>query len=114
MRWHTSVILLFLMARADLSACSCLRIKPACEAAWRADAVFVGKVTHVDPFTIFGFPLAWPLPVERRVTFAVKESFRGPGDKTIEVRTGIGCCACGIDFQRGRDYLIYAWRDPIT
>ena len=52
--------------------------------------------------------------MERRVTFAVKESFRGSRDKTIEVRTGMGGGDCGIDFQRGRDYLVYAYRPPTT
>ncbi len=108
------VVILLLIARANLSGCSCARIAPACDAAWKADAVFVGTVAHVEPLTIFGIPLAWPFPTERRVTFAVKELFRGTSGKTIEVGTTMGCCACGIDFQRGRDYLVYAYRSAGT
>jgi hypothetical protein len=102
------------MARADLSACSCARIEPPCEAAWKFDAVFAGTVARVEPPTIFGVPLAWPFPLDRRVTFAVKDLFRGAKDKTIEIRTGIEGGDCGIDFQRGRDYLVYAYRVPRT
>jgi hypothetical protein len=109
-----ALLVLLLLARTDLPACSCLRIGPACEAAWQVDTVFVGKVDRIEPFTIFGVPLAWPFPTQRSVTFAVKESFRGPRDKMIVVKTGMGGGDCGIDFQRGRDYLVYAYRDKVT
>jgi membrane-bound metal-dependent hydrolase YbcI (DUF457 family) len=112
--WIRPIILALLMGRASLLACSCNRIGPACEAAWKADAVFLGTVTHVYPLTIFGFPLAWPFPTERRTTFAVKESYRGPTEATIEILTAMGCCACGIEFQWGQDYLVYAYRVPGT
>jgi hypothetical protein len=113
--FRTSLLVLaFFIGRVDLEACSCARILPACEEAWKSDAVFVGTVAHRDPITIFGFPLAWPFPTERRVTFVVKERFSGATDNTIEVRTGMGCCDCSIDFRRGRDYLVYAYRNPVN
>jgi len=108
------MVLALFIGRVDLEACSCARILPACEEAWKADAVFVGTVAHRDPMTIFGFPLAWPFPTERRVRFVVKERFRGATDKTIEVTTGMGCCDCSVDFQRGRDYLVYAYRNSVN
>ncbi len=104
------VILALLTGGSSLRASSCSRIGPACESAWKADAVFLGTVVRVYPLTIFGFPLAWPLPTERRVTFAVKERYSGPTERTIEVLTPMGCCACGMEFQWGQDYLVYAVR----
>jgi hypothetical protein len=81
--------------------------------------VFVGTVSRLEPLLIFGFPLAWPFPMERRVTFAVKEGFRGVASGgarggTVEVFTAFGCCACGMEFERGRGYLVYAYRNPAT
>lgn len=107
------MLLALLLSRGSLLACSCGRIGPACEAAWKADAVFVGTAAHVDPLTIFGVPLTLSA-VERHVRFTVKESFLGAKDKTIEITTGMGGGDCGIDFQRGRDYLIYAYRNPAS
>jgi hypothetical protein len=107
-------ILALLMGGASLLACSCNPIGPACEAALKANAVLLGTVTHVYPLTIFGFPLAWPFPTERRVTLAVKERYSGPTEATIEILTAMGCCACGMEFQRGQDYLVYAHRIPGT
>jgi hypothetical protein len=106
------VLLVFLLSRATTLACSCARIEPACEAVWIADAVFVGTVVSISPPTIFGIPLAWPFPSDWRVTFSVKERFRGAPGKTIEVRTAVGCCACGMEFLRSRDYLVYAYQSP--
>jgi len=105
---------LLVISQQDLLACSCARIPPVCEAVWKADSVFVGTVIKIEPPSIFGIPLAWPLPTENRVTFAVKEQFGGLTQKTIEVRTSSGCCACGMEFHRGSDYLVYAYRNAGT
>src|SRR5262245_29871802 len=91
---------LSVISQQDLLACSCARIPPVCEAVWKADSVFVGTVIKIEPPSIFGIPLAWPLPAENRVTFAINEQFGGLTQKTIEVRTSSGCCACGMEFHR--------------
>src|SRR5215471_2301590 len=109
-----SILTLSIIGQQNLVACSCARIQPVCEAVWRADAVFLGTVVAIDPPSVFGIPLAWPFPAERRVTFAIKEQFSGLTQKKIEIHTAAGCCACGIDFQRGRDYLVYAHRNAVT
>jgi hypothetical protein len=107
-------ILLSIIGQQNLLACSCAQIQPVCEAVWRADAVFLGTVVAIEPPSVFGIPLAWPFPTERQVTFVIKEQFNGQTQKKIEIRTATGCCACGIDFQRGRDYLVYAHRNAET
>jgi hypothetical protein len=99
--FRTASVVLTLLAGSSYSvACSCTRIAPACEAAWKADAVFVGKVESFDPFTIFGIPLTWPwLYPMRHVRFAVSEHFVGGKQNTIEITTGMGGGDCGIPFQ---------------
>ena len=109
-----ALALLMLSGRASLLACSCNRGEPACEAAWKADAVFLGTVSRVYPLTIFGFPLAWPFPTERRTTFTVKESYRGTTEPTVEILTSMGCCDCGMEFHSDQSYLVYAYRIPGT
>jgi hypothetical protein len=109
------MVLALLFGQSRLLACSCARIAPACEAAWKAEAVFVGRPESIWPLTIFGIPLAWPWPpAKRRVRFLVSERFAGADKDTIELTTGWGGGDCGIDFQRGRSYLVYAYRDSTT
>jgi hypothetical protein len=64
--------------------------------------------------TIFGFPLAWPIPEERHFRFRIQESFFGVEGKDVEVTSGLGNGDCGINFGEGRTYLVYAHRDPKT
>lgn len=110
--WIRAIVLTLLIERGGLLACSCLPIERVCEAAWKADAVFLGTVTHVYPLTFLGFPLAWPFPTARRITFDAKETFSGPTKRTVEIRTAMGCCSCGMEFQLGQDYLVYAYGVP--
>ena len=114
--FRTSLLVLaFFIGRVDLEACSCARILPACEEAWKVGRSFCGNSGPSRSYYDFWIScLAWPFPTERRVTFVVKERFSGATDNTIEVRTGMGCCDCSIDFRRGRDYLVYAYRNPVN
>lgn len=99
-------------------ACSCLQPGPPCQEYWRADAVFAGRVTAIDPVPDPGWsPDSAPfyaLPMSRRVTFAIVEGFRGVTGKSVEVFTGSGGGDCGYDFEVGRAYVVYATRMPRT
>ena len=89
-------------------ACHCMSSRePPCQAAWAADAVFVGRVLDiidVEPDrsrveTLFN---------RRVVRLAIIESFRGTQGTIIEIRTGRGGGDCGFPFEAQQDYLIYA------
>jgi Carboxypeptidase regulatory-like domain len=96
-------------------ACSCAPPGPACEAAWKASAVFVGTVTdltreHKTPdasgnIQINGF-------LGTRAVFEVSEAFIGMEGrgKEVEIRTGMGGGDCGYSFQLGETYLVYAYK----
>ncbi len=57
----------------------------------------------------------WPWrPLERHVRFAVSERFVGAKENFVEVTTGMGGGDCGLDFERGRGYLVYAYRNQTT
>lgn len=94
--------------RAD--ACRCAPVRPApCEAAWQADAIFIGEVERVD---VNGRSGRIPQFLRSRlVTFRVSEHFRGPGGTSIRVITGAGGGDCGYRFHKGQEYLVYATED---
>jgi hypothetical protein len=101
-------------APPDAAACSCSPPGPPCEAFWKVDAVFVGRVlaTAEQPSQPWkaGEPLPFGLGV--KVTLAVVERLAGDsGDQpTIEITTGRGGGDCGYRFEVGRSYVVYAWK----
>ena len=81
--------------RAD--ACSCAVPGLPCEAVWRSDVVFTGRVVS--------FESPAPGTGTRGVEFAVIQNFRGPQLRTIVVASAGGC---GYSFKIGESYLVYA------
>jgi len=92
-------------------------------AAWtRADAIFEGKVESVE--------LRWKLKEAQigdviptvaadldqnspaiLVSLEVVHSYRGDQQKPVRVSTGLGGGDCGFDFEVGKRYLVYAFKD---
>jgi hypothetical protein len=81
-------------------ACSCMGPGAPCDAAWRADAVFVGHVVSIDSSGMGG----------RFVQLAVVEAFRGFQLSQVTVVTGYSGADCGYSFQMGESYVVYAHR----
>jgi hypothetical protein len=94
-------------------------------AAWGADdadAIFEGRVQKVElkwklseaqvgdvvPAIIDDFDHEEPAIV---ATLDVSRSYRGDQSKHVQVRTGLGGGDCGFDFETGREYLVYAFKD---
>ena len=88
-------------------ACSCDMSALPCDAAWRADAVFVGNVVSIET-------LAVPAGVMRgrRVELAVVEAFRGLQLSEATIYTGSGSTDCGYPFAMGESFVVYANRTP--
>ena len=89
-------------------ACSCRASAPACEAAWSATAVFVGRVESIEPIQVAGRPSRF---ASKRVRFKVMEAFTGPRETEAVIDTGSGGGDCGYRFRQGREYLVYAQKD---
>jgi hypothetical protein len=96
------------------AACSCVgggfgEYEP-CEA-WGAAAIFVGKVAGVTtvPSTMDDYGVGeW----EHRIFhFEVSESFAGVQGKTADIETGMGNGDCGVEFDIGETYFVYAGAD---
>ena len=90
-------------------ACDCSPPGPPCVAFPQTSTVFAGRVTQISDLPIpEGTPknkVGWRY---RLVRFDVDESFRGQQRKFVEVTTGFGAGDCGVLFEMGGRYLVYA------
>ncbi|EPX56627.1 putative lipoprotein [Cystobacter fuscus DSM 2262] len=91
---------------SEARACSCGR-EPDDRVAFqqaraRASTVFRGRVEELQRVGGEGRPL------EYRATFAVTETFKGKARPQRLVTTSVFGTACGYDFEKGVDYLVYA------
>jgi hypothetical protein len=85
-------------------ACSCLSSGLPCNAVWRVDAVFVGRVVSVES------SIAPADRSGRRVELQVAQAFRGLASSPVTVLAGFG--TCGYSFRVGEAYIVYALRMP--
>jgi len=123
------MLLILGMITANGWACSCgvsPTGTPPCQSAWTHSAVFTGSVQEITepgwpsaPITSTS-PRAAPSQYTRRtgdrqrkVRFKIKEAFTGldPSQKEIVIATGSGGGDCGYEFQRGVEYVVYAYND---
>ncbi len=68
----------------------------------RSDAVFVGRVLDIDK-KFLGF--------EYNVRFEVEKYWKGISEKNVTIETDSGGGACGYRFEKGEEYLVYAYGD---
>ena len=107
---------MFLLAAAlPALPCSCISSGPPCEAAWKVDAVFLGKIVELhhdrkEPDSNGSVQFNGFLGTH--ALFEISESFRGiAGDtKQVKIRTGMGGGDCGYPFLLGESYVVYAYR----
>lgn len=97
----------------QLFACSCagtISGKHACNDAVLYDAVFTGKVAHIEH--VFHFVAANAGHETLHVAFEDVEVFRGAvrTGREIDLETGSGGGDCGYHFVQGMSYIVYASR----
>jgi hypothetical protein len=127
-QFMAAVILGLTLSPAPVFGCTCAapppEVKTASElAAWtRADAIFEGKVESVE--------LRWKLKEAQigdviptvatdldqdgpviLVSLEILHSYRGDQRKPMRLSTGLGGGDCGFDFEVGKQYLVYAFKD---
>jgi hypothetical protein len=78
-------------------ACKCAPPPSATEALQQASAVFEASVTQLVPGSD-----------ENEVTLRVTRAWKGVSTETVRVRTRSDAAACGVAFEIGRSYLVYA------
>jgi hypothetical protein len=97
--------------RADEAhACTCAETRGVEETFERSSAVFSGKATKVEEFSPGSPETGDALLGLGPVTFEVQEAWKGAsGDSVVVYGQGPGV-SCGLDFERGETYLVYAYR----
>jgi hypothetical protein len=88
---------------AQAHACSCMATTPR-DAAQAASTVFEGRVLRVDK----GDPNAQVNAGHHTVDLQVVRYFKGEGGESITLQTASNSAACGIEFEIGGSYLVYA------
>lgn len=100
-----SILLLFALIVSIFSfpsvsfGCSCMKPPPAEDAYEESDAVFTGIVSSIDVHS-----------TTQTVSFDVTKSFKG-ANENIKIETATNSAACGVFFELGKEYLVYAYGD---
>lgn len=76
-----------------------------------AQAVFAGEVTGVEDEPV-GTVVSTGDPIE--VNFDVSRVWKGPAYETLTVEKARSGASCGYDFDKGRQYLVYADNTSVT
>ena len=92
-------------------ACSCAEGRSTEEALRSSDAVFSGEVVEIGKLPMEQEGATDPgLPLLAPVTFDVKESWKGVEEDPAVVHGQGPGPSCGLDFERGETYLVFAGR----
>jgi hypothetical protein len=84
-------------------------IEPPCSAYWKADIVFVGKISGIRKISLEPKDSLNTLLLR----FSVEQLYRGTGGKQVEVVTTTGG-ECSPKLRKGQQWLIYGRRSPET
>lgn len=125
-----AVIVGLILIPVRVFGCTCAAptamVKTASElAAWnRADAIFEGKVESVElewklkeaqigdviPTVVTDLDKNGPVLI---VSLEVLHSYRGDQQKLMRLSSGLGGGDCGFDFEVGKQYRVYAFKDEV-
>lgn len=103
------LLLAMVLLPGTARACTCVVPPPPEEALADADAVFLGKVAQIASARPDENRLA-----RVRVTFVVRESWKGVGSVYTDVYTARDGASCGFGFRKEETYLVYAYTDGRT
>ena len=70
--------------------------------------VFVGTALREQSIILPGAPDLPPLP-GRRIRFSIEEMLVGIPRKSVLIETPASDASCGVGFEIGKQYLVYAW-----
>jgi hypothetical protein len=81
-------------------ACMCANLST-CERFTNSDVIFVGKAIEIISEDKAKFPREWTV-------FEISENIFGSKKQQIKVQNKVGGFGCGVEFERGETYLIFA------
>lgn len=93
----------------NAAACSCIMPESPQQTLQKSAAVFTGRVTgmtgEVDGPLGFGGSSADPVIV----SFDVSRAWKGITENRVEIITAQSSASCGYRFEKGKEYLVYAY-----
>lgn len=93
---------MFVAAPTSSYACSCAELPSVEEELLHSEAVFSGKVIDIQQKKhLKGY-------LTKTVLFEIEATWKGGSQSQVIVTTGSGGGDCGFDFEKGREYLVYA------
>lgn len=99
------LLLLLLPAPSPVTACSCVYQSPT-EVLHEMDVVFVGVVLRYETIE------PSDAPPYKEIEFQAFKYWKGQLEPLRTVATGSAGASCDLNFERGREYLVYAkWND---
>lgn len=108
----TIIVVLLIIVTNNAFACWCGEVSKE-KHFENSTQVFLGVVANIS--TITTLMKKGPREFSRRennIEFLVDETFKGISKKTIDVYSATSGSACGIDFQKGKAYLVFSYRIP--
>ena len=85
----------------EVFACTCIARRTPTEERDVSVFIFSGEVIRIDTVIIDLFQL-------RNVRFRVQRVWKGDDSTRVDVLTGLGAADCGVPFEVGEAYLVYA------
>lgn len=103
-------LLVLLTAATEIFSCFCREKSSVCNAYGDARAVFIGKVVEGKSIERMSDMLKAGTN-DLTFSFKVSRGFIGAtADQTIDVHTGFGFGDCGFPFEKGEEYIVYAYQ----
>lgn len=102
-----NVIAILILSNYETFACSCMGTEKPSTEFRKTPIIFVGTVKSVNSADSKEFGDSYNFN-DLRTTFFVDEAIKGVKTKEIDVYTSSQGTACGISFQKGKQYLVYA------
>jgi hypothetical protein len=100
------VLTLSLVAASTGWACSCAPPESVSKAIEQASAVFAGRITRLEQ-------VGEGFLQKKKATFAVEMAWKGADiRREVEVLTNLHSASCGLGFQVGQAWVIYAHQRP--
>ena len=87
------------------SACDCVKLSSPKEEFERSAIVFSGKVVEINE--------KQDGSGSKAVRFELSNTFKGHAQSQVVIRTGLSDANCGIKFEKGQEYLVYAYESTM-
>jgi len=116
MNWRLCLacVVVIVCAARPAGACACADMGSLADEYRQSDAVFVGRIVSIE---ISAEVVKGHRIEHMTATFKVERRWKGPSVRRLRVGTcgtQTMVCTCGVDFQLGQRYVVFAEGKPLT